>query len=202
MMYNADTQGRDPQARGIIMDGFFRMIVRPAAAGSIPEDAAAHKELLDYTQTLELLSVKGDKHSCFTDKIDGVTYKLNDNPMGITAVRFDFTADGGVLSYTNDQGDKEISFGLSRNEFGLFPQDGYPDDVATVSGDRRFACAASAAWVEKSKLHLKVQIIDRCFGVLDADFAFQDDCCSVVMNKTAEDFLHEYCGQANGFAVK
>ena len=179
------------------------MIVRPAAEGSLPEDAAAHKALMDYADTLELLYVVGDAQSPLADKVGGVTYAFADNnPMGIKTVRFDFTDEGGVLSYTNAQGDKQLPFGLCANVFGEFPQDGYADEMACVPGNRRFACAASAAWVDDTKLHLKVQIIDTYFGVLDAVFAFKGDCCSIVMNKTAEDFLGEYQGMATGYAVK
>lgn len=203
MMYNADTQGRDPLARDIIMDAFFRMIVRPASDAALPEDTAAHQALTDYAATLELVSMKGACDSPLTEKVDGVTYTFADNnPMGITQLRFDFTPDGGVLSYTNAQGDKQLSFGLCANAFGEFPQDGYADEMACVAGNRRYACAASAAWVDNTKLHLKVQVIDTYFGVLDAVFAFKGDCCSIVMNKTAEDFLGEYQGMATGYAVK
>lgn len=202
MMYNADTQGSDPTAREMIIQGFFRMIVRPAADEALPEDAVAHKALLDYAESLELFSAKGRKVSPLAEKIHGVTYAMGDNPMGISKVRFDFTDEGGVLSYVNAQGDKQLPFGLCANVFGEFPQDGYADEMACVPGNRRYACAASAAWVDNTKLHLKVQIIDKYFGVLDAVFAFKGDCCSIVMNKTAEDFLSEYQGMATGFAVK
>lgn len=202
MMYNADTQGRDPHAREILMEMFFRLIVRPAADEALPENAEAQKALADYTDTLELFAVKGQKSAPIAQKIAGVTYTFDDNnPMGIEKVRFDFTDKGGVLSYTNAQGDKELPFGLCENVFGKFPQDGFADLIGTVPGDRRFDCAASGAWVDDTKLHIKVQIIDTYFGVLDAIFAFEDDCCSIVMQKTAEDFMNEYEGMATGYAV-
>ena len=203
MMDNADTQGRDPHTRDIIMEQFFRLIVRPAAEDSLPEDAVAYKALLGYADTLELLYVVGDTQSPLAEKVGGVTYAFTDNnPMGITKVRFDFTDKGGVLSYVNAQGEKTLPFGIGGNVFGEFPQDGYADEMACVPGNRRYACAASAAWTDDTKLNLKVQIIDTYFGVLDAVFAFKDDCCSIVMNKTAEDFLGEYQGVATGYAVK
>ncbi len=199
MMYNADTQLCDT-TRQLIMEGFFRMIVRPAE-DALPENPTAHKALCDYAATLELLSVKGDALSPIKTQIDGVTYIMNTNKMGISRLRFDFCADGGVMTYTNAQGEKQLPFGLCRNEFGTFPQDGYPDDVATVPGKRRFACATSAAFVDDRKLHLKVQVIDTCFGVLDMVFGFKDDTCAVVMRKSAEDFFGEYEGEAVGYAT-
>ncbi len=199
MMYNADTQSRDPAARQLIVDGFFRMIVRPAV-DVLPEDAVAHKALCDYAATLELLSVKGEALSPMAAQIDGVSYALRPNKMGMTTLRFDFDKDGGVLTYINAQGEKQLPFGLCRNVFSAFPQDGYPDDVGTVPGNRRFACATSAAWVDAHKLHLKVQVIDTCFGTLDMVFGFKENTCSVVMRKAAEDFFGEYDGEAVGYA--
>jgi len=198
-MYNADTQGRDPHARYLIIDAFFRFIVRRAQDGELPVDDAAKSDLQALTNSLKLIAVSGQTHSPAETEIGGVTYVMESNPMGITKLRFDFTEQGGVLSYTNAQGDKQMAFGLCENTFGEFPQDGYPDEIATVPGNRRFHSAFSAAWVEERKLHLQVQVIDQCFGILDATFAFKGNTITVVMNKIAEDFLDEYQGQAIGY---
>ena len=202
MMFNADTQGRDPHAREILVEQFFRMIVRPASDEALAEDVAAQTALKAYADALELYAVKGEKTCAIAQKINGVTYAFSDNnPMGLKTVRFDFTEDGGVFVYENAQGKKELPFGLNKNAFGKFPQDGFADEIGTVPGNRRFACAASGAWVDDTKLHVKVQIIDTYFGVLDAVFGFKDNACSIVMQKTAEDFMNEYEGMATGYAV-
>ena len=202
MVINGDTQGRDPAARSILMDGFFRLIVRPAAERALPADVAAAEELQNLTASLRLVAAVGERTSAFTRQIEGVTYRMEPNPMGITRMSFSFSAQGGVWRYTNAQGDKELPFGLCENVFGEFPQDGYSDLIGTVRGDRRYACAASAAWVEPHKLNLQVQIIDTYFGNLHAIFSFGEKDCCVVMNKAAEDFLGEYCGEAYGVCEK
>ena len=117
--------------------------------------------------------------------------------MGISRFRLEFPApDRGVLYYVNQQGEKELPFGIGRNEFGLFPQFGYSDRRGNVHEmtDFRYRCAVSGAWPDPDKLRLRVQIIDRYLGQLVMTFGFRDDRAGVRMMKCAEDFLDEYEG--------
>ncbi|MBQ8683211.1 MAG: beta-lactamase family protein [Clostridia bacterium] len=201
LMFNGDTQGHDPVARNLLMEAFFRLIVRPAANMPLPVNAAGAEELATLTASLRLIAAAGESYSPLAAAIDGVTYHMAENPMGITSMHFTFTEDGGVWHYINAQGEKTLPFGLCQNVFGEFPQDGYADEIGTVSGQRRYACAASAAWTEPHKLALQVQIIDTYFGNLHAVFTFGKADCCVVMQKAAEDFLDEYAGEAVGYVV-
>ncbi|MEE1013463.1 MAG: hypothetical protein U0L92_04015 [Clostridia bacterium] len=79
-----------------------------------------------------------------------------------------------------------------------FPQDGYGDLVGTQPGERRYHCAASAAWTMPETLMLKVQVLDTYFGVLHARFGFKEDKIGLTMLKCAEGFLDEYEGHAGG----
>lgn len=197
MVYNADNQGKD-YAKKTIFDNFFKLVVRTAVEEALPENESAVKELSDYTSGLKLMSMSGEKKSSVTRQINTKTYYLDENEMGISKIKFSFNENGGVFYYTNAQGDKEIAFKMCENEFALFPQDGYADEMGTVPGNRRYKCAASAAWVEEAHLAVKVQIIDTYFGVLDMHFSFRDNLVGVRMLKTAEDFLNEYQGFAGG----
>lgn len=197
LVYNADNQGKD-YAKKIIIDNFFKLIARTAVNEELPENPAAAKELADYSSQLRLLTTYGEKSSSMAEKINNKTYTLNENAMGISKIRFSFNENGGVLYYTNAQGDKELEFGMCENAFTVFPQDGYADEMGTVSGNRRYDCAVSASWVEENHLSIKVQIIDTYFGVLDMHFSFRDNVVGVRMLKTAEDFLDEYVGFAGG----
>lgn len=197
LVYNADNQGKD-YAKKIIIDNFFKLIVRTAVDEELPENYVAEEELIDYSSQLKLLSAYGEKNSATVDKINNRTYRLEENTMGITKIRFEFSGNSGVLYYSNAQGDKEISFGMCENVFTTFPQDGYADEIGTVPGNRRYKCAVSAAWVEEAHLAVKLQVIDTYFGVLDMHFSFRDNLVGVQMIKTAEDFLNEYHGFANG----
>ena len=169
----------------------------------LPEDPEAYKELTDYLSTRALYVFPGDTTSPCAEQINGVTYAMDENPMGIKTVRFDFAGDKGTMTYENEQGVKTIVLGFGHNEFQKFPQEGYSDLIATVpEPGHMYDSAISAAWTEEKKLHIKVQIIDKYFGVLDMTFGFKGDAVSVQMVKTAEAFLDEYQGIANGKAVQ
>jgi hypothetical protein len=126
---------------------------------------------------------------------------IDKNPMGINRIKLTFCGKTGVFEYTNEKGDKAITFGMCKNEYGLFPQEGYSNNIGTVfEPNNYYRCAASAAWVEPQKLFIKVQIIDKYFGNLNITFGFKDDIISICMKKYAEGFLNEYNGFATGKA--
>lgn len=197
---NADNQG-NADAKNIILDGFYDMIAVHAGE-PLPEDPAAQKALADLTASLKLFAAYGDKQSPMADKISAKTYMLSENRMGIRWISLTFDGDSGVFSYENAQGGKKIPFGLCENAFADFPQTGYSNLVGSVPGERLLHGAYSGAWRDAKTFWLKVQIIDDYFGNMDAVFAFSDDGSTVhlTMTKTAEDFLDEYYGTADGCA--
>jgi len=196
-IYNADNQDKN-YAMKIIIDNFFDMIVRPAGDTALPENEAAQAELKKYSSELKLLTAIGEPHSDISDKINNKTFVLGKNPMGITDIRFSFDKDGGTLYYTNEQGEKELSFGMCSNRFVEFPQDGYSDEMGMQPGNRRYRCACSAAWTMPHTLIIKAQIIDKYFGSTHMQFAFNENKVGVFMTKIAEAFLNEYTGMAGG----
>lgn len=200
MVVNSDNQGY-PESRKIIMDNFFDLVIRRAKDGEFPENSDEIKNLYEFTKDLKLQAAKGKKHTAFQDKINGVTYTMRKNPMGISKIKLCFEGDKGTLDYTNDQGDKEIPFGMCYNEFAPFPQAGYSDTVGSQKGNRLYNCAASAAWVSDNQLFIKIQIIDTYFGRLNITLGFTDNKLGVCMKKTAEDFLGEYSGFASGKSI-
>ena len=112
-----------------------------------------------------------------------------------------FAGPHGCLNYTSAQRDKTIVFGMCRNEYGDFPEEGYADQVGSVRTKGHFyRCAASAAWIEPQKLFMKIQIIDQYFGNLNVTFGFAEERLGLYMQKNAEDFLEEYEGFASGKA--
>lgn len=191
-----DNQLSDPQAFPIIFDTVFECIVDQLEDRELPEEAPVAAE------NPPLSVVRGEKWSPFASKIDGCWFECTKNPMGITRFRLDFPdGDQGVFTYINDQGEKKLAFGMKQNAFGLFPQFGYSDQRGNVHEvtDFRYRCAASGGWIEKQKLQLRVQIIDRYFGHLVITFGFKSpDSVGVRMIKCAEDFLAEYDGWMGG----
>lgn len=199
MVYNGDNQGNDAIAKKLIIDNFYRLFVNAAKEETV-NDSNAYNLLNQYKSGLKLATAYGNEYSKLSDEINGVTYELDDNPMGIKSIKLSFNNDGtGQLEYINTQGEKTIFFGMCKNVFGLFPQEGYSDEIGTIPvPNHYYQCAASAAWVEPHKLYVKVQIIDKYFGNLNMTFGFKQDYVSVYMEKHAEDFLNEYDEFATG----
>lgn len=194
---NSDNQF-STMSRPVIYDMVFNKII-PNLGDALPEDETAKKELEDYINTRELYYLRGRGENPFRDEIDGVTYVMDKNPMGIEYIRFDFEGDKGVLSYKNEQGEKKLAFGFGHNEFGKFPQEGYSDLIGTYKAEgNMYDCAVSGEWSEDKKLKLKVQIIDKYFGNSTMTFSFKDSRIAVCMMSNAEAFLKEYQGYANG----
>lgn len=206
LVYNGDNQGK-AGALNTVMDGFREIVYASAADAPIPlldntSMECPKNQLRRMEEGFQLMADKGSVSVPMMEKINGKTFELAPNPMGIT--RFTITVDengDGRFCYTNAKGDLELPFGMCRNIFGEFPHDGYSDEVGNVPvPGHRYKCAASAAWYSPYQFHLKVQIIDKYFGTMDTLFGFSGDgrrVC-VQMTKTAEDFLQGYAGWADG----
>ncbi len=201
LVYNANNMDH-LYSKKVVIDGFFDIIVDNLKDGPVEENREEIEKLSVYTKDLKLASAIGKKESGFAKEVDGVTYILNKNPMGISKMRITFNDNGGVFEYTNAQGNKSLPFGMCENVFSPFPQEGYSDEVGSVATKGHFyRCAASAAWVEEKKLFIKVQIIDKYFGDLNIVLGFKGNLVGIEMNKVAEDFLEEYQGFAGGYAI-
>ena len=197
LVYNADNQGKT-YAKKVIFENFFNLIVRRAKEAPLPENKEGENKLSEYTSGLKLMSVHGEKTSPLTKEISEKMFVLDENPMGISKISFTFNENGGIMRYTNAQGDKELPFSMCENTFTEFPQDGYSNICGTKPGNKRYKCAVSAAWESPQHLTIKAQIIDTYFGVLDMHFGFRDNLIGIRMYKVAEDFLNEYEGFAGG----
>ena len=200
-VYNGDNQGND-LAKSLIIDNFFDYIARPASDVELPEDKAAEEELRRYTDTLKLYAAKSTHSRDFEKRINGKIFTLNENPMGIKRITFGFTDGVCSMHYTNAQGDKTLYFGIDKNAFGLFPEEGYSKEVGSQFAEGHYyKCAASGAWIEPQKLFIRVQVIDEYLGILNMTFGFKDeDTVGIYMCKTAEDFFGTYQGFATGKA--
>ena len=193
----SDNQGY-PSAKSLIYAAFEDLILNEIQSESLPEDSAAYASLCACSESLRLMTLKGEKKSPFAESLSGNRYVCEANPTGIREFTFTFAGDDtGTLRYVNDQGEKVLHFGLGKNVFEKFPQLGYSNEHAGLQTDDGFMydCAACAVWREKQKLLLKVQIIDRYLGNMLAMFSFRDDYAVVRMTKTAENFLEEYVGE-------
>ncbi len=198
MVINSDNQG-NPHSRFLIVHELYNKIIRKLSDKPLPENKEAYDKLCEYEKTRVLNFAKPVFESSFDKEISGKTYILGENPMGIEKFRIDFEDCGGTFYYTNAQGDKKLRFGYNKNEFQKFPQEGYSDMTAgKPCPGNTYQCAVSANWLEAKKFHIKVQAIDKYFGILDMVFSFKDTRVTVKMEKTAEAFFDEYQGIAIG----
>jgi len=198
---NSDNQGI-LNAKSSIIDPFYEIIVHNAEEDALEENESAYEELIKFSDNLELFSLKNSIESQMQEKINGKTFTLSENPMGIKDVKFTFDNDSGTFLYTNAQGKKELKFGIGKNSFGKFPQEGYSDMVGGKSAPGNYyECAASGVWTHDNQLAVFVQIIDKYFGRLYMKFVFKDEnTIAISMSKVAEAFMKEYEGYAEGRA--
>jgi len=114
-------------------------------------------------------------------------------------IRLRFRDGEGVLEYENEQRFKELPFGLNHNVFMQFPEEGYPDMYASVPCEgHHYPCAVSAAWVDKNKLYIMVQMTGKHLGGLFIRLGFKEDEVGMHMLKNTRCFLREYNGWAGG----
>lgn len=199
LIYNSDNQGNQ-MAASVIFDSFFRNVMR--AENNLENPEAQQKSLAEYTNNLKLGVVSGSEKSDFSETINEKTFCFKDNPMNLKWVKFTFGSDECALDYENATGKKTLKFGMAKNAFGIFPEEGYSDLVGSKYAKGNFyKCAASAAWTEPKKLTIHIQVIDKYFGKLTMQFGFKDEkTLGVVMTPAAEDFFKEYFGYAEAYA--
>ncbi len=194
---NSDNQG-STASRPVFYNEIYNHLI-PEFCDTLPENEEEYKKLKSCLENGELVHLCCEESSAFEEKINGVTYRLENNPMEIEWIRFDFDGKKGIFSYKNKQGEKQLPFGMGYNEFSLFPESDYADMIVeTKAKGNKYKCAVSADWAEEKKLRLKVQIIDKYFGNALFVFSFKDQRVMVSMRSHAEAFLCEYQGLAKG----
>lgn len=195
-IYNGDNQGYEG-AEDIVIRNFFEMIVRPAVDAPLEPNPKAEEAL---KEPMKLMVARGAAHSNLQEKINDVVFKLQPNRMNMTEISLHFSEESCSFNYINEQGEKSLPFGMLKNVFDYFPQEGYSDQVGSErTKGHYYRCATSAAWLNEKKLLIKVQIIDKYFGRMDIILDFADENkVEINITKTAEYFLDEYFGSATG----
>ena len=165
----------------------------------LPADPEGNESLQKFISGLQLRHASGHKPQYmdgFVSRVQDKLWLCEERLSGITQFRLHFNEDGtGVLRYTNAQGDKELAFGIDKNVFTKFPQEGYSNDRGGLRTKGFFYdCAVSAALREENKLMIKVQMTDRYFGNALFVLSFRDDQALLTMYHAAEDMLEEYTG--------
>jgi len=181
----------------IIATLFYTVIVDGADEKALPENIKSQQELSQLISGLKIPVTRGEKFSEFEKEINNKTFLTEENPMGIKKFSLSFTEEEGEFRYTNAQGDKVLKFGKGKNIIQQFPEKGYSSTEGRVKDmDNTYRCAVSAAWNQKNRLEITVQIIDDYFGVLNISIGFNKKYAWLQMFKEAEDFLWTYEGTA------
>ena len=200
LIYNGDNQGNNFNAKKNVVDAFFDLVVR--AENNLENASAAQKSLAEYTKDLKLGVVRGELTGPMAEKINGKKFVLTENPMKIKWLSVTITDDVCKLDYENATGEKTVYFGMGKNVFGKFPEEGYSDLVgAEYAKGNFYKCAASAAWLDEIRLGIHIQAIDKYFGRLSIILAFRDEkTLGIKMTPAAECFFTEYSGFAEAYA--
>ena len=199
----ADNQGSNVSTE-LIINGFFEYVVEEISDTPLDVDKEYADKLKELTDSLELYYETGFSDTPTREKINGITYKCEENRMGIKSFRFDFkNADEGTLTYENKNGTMVLPFLVNGNYFGKFPELGYSNEYggARTHDGFKYDCATSFGWTQENRISLFSQIIDRYFGNVTFSFIFKDNLAFLHCEKIAEDFLWEYQGDTIGYRV-
>lgn len=196
-----DTQGRAPGYTEVF-NIFWRNIAARLSTDALPEDETAFASLQQKLNDLSCLLPHGEATSPFAERINGVTYRLNENKMGIHTVRFELNGTRGIMHYDTDRGTKQLPFGIGAYEESEFPETHYSGKRMNQPLGKGYRCITAGVWTEPHKLVLRCCVIDDYFGNLTATFSFKGKQIGVLMTKTAEAFLDEYQGFAGGEQVE
>ena len=192
----SDTQG-DGYKSYLVFD-IFKEYIYDRMGDPYEEDEAELERLRNRLANLKAHTPHGEAASTARDKINGKTYTLRCNQMGIKDIRFEFEGDEGVLYYDTIRGAKKLPFGMAHNIECSFPETHYQDRQIGIPADREFKAICSAVWTKENTLLVRPYIIDNCLGNAWMYFTFKEDSVSVEMRKTAEWFMDEYEGIAFG----
>lgn len=193
----SDTQGSH-MTQASFMKVFREEILSKIQDFPLDDDPRTHSTLNRQIGQLQILPQRGHVMSSFEQKVDGKWYSLDENPMGISRTRFEFSEDEGIWEYENASGEHQLTFGKGKKVAGSFPQSNYYGKRIGTPSVRGYDCLSSAAWVEEHKLNMLVYLTDIHLGTLKITFSFKRNEISIHMVKAAEWFLEEYSGFAGG----
>ncbi len=186
-----------------VITAFWDTVYKSLSDEPLPENKPEQEKLAAKLASLSLplpLGDMGKPTSALIPTISGRKYIMEDNPMGITQMCFEFAGDLGRFCYTNKSGDHTLEFGLGHFVSGKFPEPGYAGRKINVPGDL-YNYDAAGMWFSDDTLLLTVYITDDYLGNLRTQFTFRDNGVSVYMRRSAENFLQQYHGFGYGTVV-
>lgn len=199
LVTTGDTQGI-PASYHAVYDALWEEIYPYLVKGdSVPENPEENARVTKKWAEKEVFMIPGALKSSRMTEVSGITYKMDaDNSLHIRNARFDFTEDGGKMTYENDTGYHTLPFKFGTYERTPFPETHYYGKrIGTPSGVG-YDCLSGAVWAMEDTLHITVYSIDDHVGTLRINAVFNDGCLTLHMTKFAEWFFNEYLGFASG----
>lgn len=208
----AETQGQS-FAGAVMEDALHDCIVSRMSDTPLPESEADQKALADFISTLHVKPLVSTAVSPTAGRVSGKTYTMNPNaPLaaGVLAwnsLRVDFSDDGGVLTYTDCEGEKSLAFGynhfVAQNFPGFAPAEETAGKPVIVYGFHTkpaltLPCMTSAAWADERTLNLLCYATGAFLGTLKMQIVFDRDRVTVQSVKFAEKFWEDLQGFQSG----
>lgn len=185
MVVTADAQGRKGGVQ-LIYEAFFEEVYDKLTGSQTY--ATPKLSFKDYIDSRRIISVPGCAESPHSAIINHKEYICDDNDCSFKKCRVDVDASGksGTFTYTKENSECAIHFGIGSSVEGAFP--GYG-----------FKYTASAAWKTDDFLLIKINIIDSDVGSLTVGLNYKGPYITVVLKKVLEYKLDEYSGVFSGY---
>ncbi|MDO4296839.1 MAG: serine hydrolase [bacterium] len=170
----------------VIYDSFYETVLA-ALEGKRAFSDIDEESFAKYLSSLRLEAAEGretPQEASLLERVNGVTYRLENGNALIQRVRFDFEPEKkeGCFCFFGEKGEQKLEFALCANKLCEFPL-------------YRETCASSAAWIEGDSFYLTAELMGENIGGFWLQAAFLEDGITLFLNKNIE-----YCtGELNGF---
>ena len=165
----ADTQGIGG-GNQYIYDALYEEILPFIQENPLPQDEKSHSELLKLLKNLQIAPLNGETASPTTASISGITWNVQENVMGFSQIRLNFSDSAGTLSFQLKGVTYSLDFGMGNLVTGTFP-------VYDMH------CVTSGVWLRPDTLYVKAHIIDKYVGSVHFEFVFGNDDMKIFMKK-------------------
>ena len=197
---NSDTQG-DADGYAGLAQAMWDEVLSKISGETIPADDDAYASMNQLLGNLEVNVPAGEVTSPLAEKVNGITYTLDENPMGIRTFRLELEETQGQLILDTVRGEKVFHFGLGAYEEDVFPESHYSGGRINYPLGRGYRTLHAGLWLESNQFMVRSYIIDDYLGNMKSVFTFDGNQVHLSMTKTAEWFLNEYQGEADGSAI-
>ena len=167
----------------------------------LAENKEAFGRLSEKLSSLKINRSYGAAHSALEEKINGVTYRLGDNKMGITDFRLEFGEREGCFIFNMKGEEKKLPFGYGEYVDTTFPDKTFYDLTMNREGGRELSTISTGSWGMPDRLLIVADIIDNTPGTLGIALEFYGDEVALQMTSIGEAILSEYDGNTSGRAA-